>query len=213
MNPLLLFYILYVSTYFGTSLFCYIKDVNGTEKRQGVRCITELKDTYKRISPLVFLNVLWVSPLFVFTLFNIFDVNYTFILVKLPLEVIFMLIFTDIYFYIAHRIVHIPYFYKRIHKIHHELIAPVGLGAFYCHPLEMILVNLPPVILPALLMNFSFYSLLIFNFISTINTVYNAHGGYKSTKNQHHDIHHEKFNVNYGINIFMDKLFNTYYNE
>jgi fatty acid hydroxylase domain-containing protein 2 len=40
----------------------------------------------------------------------------------------------DAVFFFFHRIMHSKYFYKKIHKIHHEWKAPIGVMAVYAHP-------------------------------------------------------------------------------
>jgi fatty acid hydroxylase domain-containing protein 2 len=40
----------------------------------------------------------------------------------------------DVGFFLFHRLMHTKYFYKRIHKIHHEWKAPIGLISIYAHP-------------------------------------------------------------------------------
>lgn len=40
----------------------------------------------------------------------------------------------DTGFFLLHRLMHTKYFYKRIHKIHHEWKAPIGIIAIYAHP-------------------------------------------------------------------------------
>lgn len=40
----------------------------------------------------------------------------------------------DIGFYMLHRLMHTKYFYKRIHKLHHSWISPIGVMAIFCHP-------------------------------------------------------------------------------
>ena len=208
MLELVLFYFLFVTTYLGSSYYCYILDFYGIEKRQPTN-LEKMEKIYQKILPNVLFNILVVSPIYVYYVFSFFTINKEIHLFLLPFELFYMYIGTDILFYTFHRIAHIPSIYKIVHKKHHELTAPIGLGAFYCNPLEMILVNLPSVLLPALLVNIPFFSIVVYNFFATINTVVKSHGGYRHLCG-FHDIHHEKFNVNYGVGYFMDKLFNTH---
>lgn len=53
----------------------------------------------------------------------------------------------EITFYYSHRLLHQPYFYKRIHKKHHTWIAPVAIAAAYCHPIEHLFSNVIPIVL------------------------------------------------------------------
>lgn len=57
------------------------------------------------------------------------------------------LIIVEIGFYYSHRLLHNPYFYKRIHKKHHTWISPVAISAAYCHPIEHIVSNITPALL------------------------------------------------------------------
>lgn len=50
----------------------------------------------------------------------------------------------DFAFYWIHRAVHTPFFYKHIHKRHHEFKVPIGMSSIYAHPLEYIFGNLVP---------------------------------------------------------------------
>ena len=214
MLNLIIWYFLFLLIYFGFSYIYYIKDFNETNRRQKTEK-DELEKIYKKILPNVFFNIVILSPLYVYYLVSLFDISTEFNLYLLPNDLFYMLMGTELLFYVLHRIAHIPIFYKLIHKKHHELTAPVALGALYCYPSEMILVNLPSTILPGLIIGVPFYSLALYSLLATHNTVVGAHGGYKKNicnKNgcrPFHDIHHEKFNGNYGIGYFMDELFNT----
>jgi sterol desaturase/sphingolipid hydroxylase (fatty acid hydroxylase superfamily) len=57
----------------------------------------------------------------------------------------------DFFFYWSHRLLHIPFLFKHIHKTHHKYHCPIGLASEYAHPLEFYFGNImPPSIGPIL---------------------------------------------------------------
>ena len=57
------------------------------------------------------------------------------------------------------RLLHHPLLYRRIHKQHHEWIAPVAMCSVYCHPVEYILSNLIPVVAGPMITRERFYNI------------------------------------------------------
>jgi methylsterol monooxygenase len=117
----------------------------------------------------------------------------------------------EIVFYYGHRLLHTPYFYKRIHKIHHEWKAPIGLVSLYAHPLEHMIGNLLPVVAGPMLTGMH-VSLLWVWFHFGICTTINTHCGYHLPglfSPRAHDFHHEKFNENFGVMGWLDVLHGT----
>ncbi|HMV43786.1 MAG TPA: sterol desaturase family protein [Leptospiraceae bacterium] len=138
------------------------------------------------------------------------------------LSILFMLILHDAYFYWAHRFMHLKPIYKYIHKVHHESVDTTPYTAFSFHPLEAIVEY---GIIPIFIFSFPthFYSLLIFQILMTgFNVI--GHMGYEiypknwlqipilnwKTTSVHHNLHHSKFNGNYGLYFtWWDKWMNT----
>lgn len=117
----------------------------------------------------------------------------------------------DVGFYILHRIMHMKYFYKRIHKIHHEWKAPIGIIAIYAHPTEHLITNLLPPVLGPALMNSNVCTGLIWFATVAISTV-TDHSGYhlpflKSP--EFHNHHHVAFSECFGSCGIMDFIFGT----
>ena len=135
-------------------------------------------------------------------------------------NIIFILIGSDILFYILHRTMHTPYLYKKFHKIHHTYKEPFALTNHYLDSTELILFFIPPVI-PCIIINTHIYIMWISIILLNWNGIF-IHSGYNFTNKYlkyftpaiiEHDIHHKLFNYNFGATFtFMDKLFGTYKN-
>jgi methylsterol monooxygenase len=66
----------------------------------------------------------------------------------MAVQITIFFIFEDVYHYHMHRFMHWPPFYKKVHKIHHEFAAPLGIAAEYAHPIETMLLGVGTVVGP-----------------------------------------------------------------
>jgi hypothetical protein len=115
----------------------------------------------------------------------------------------------DISFYIAHRLFHTSLLYK-YHKTHHELITPIGIGAFYMSAVEFYFGIMIPIFIPLFILGFKNIHLHIWIIILIGNAIFRSHSNTQNLSEFHND-HHIHFKYNYGIDIFMDYIFNTKY--
>ncbi|KAL4820744.1 hypothetical protein BDW67DRAFT_180305 [Aspergillus spinulosporus] len=133
-----------------------------------------------------------------------------------PWKVFFMdfafgLLAREISFYYVHRALHHPSIYAYIHKMHHKYITPVAFAAEYAHPVEHILANVLPITLPLYLKGAHFLSMMFFGIFELWEAAAD-HSGYDFLKlppAELHDLHHEKFRVNYGTIGLMDWIHGT----
>lgn len=112
----------------------------------------------------------------------------------------------EIGFYYGHRLMHVPWLYKRFHKQHHEWTAPCGWVAIYADPLEHVMSNLLPVMTGPWLCGSHVILYWFWLWLAVFVTI-QVHSGYHFPflpSPEFHDFHHLKFNVNYGVLGFLD---------
>ena len=132
------------------------------------------------------------------------------------------LLIHDAYFYWAHRLMHHPRLYRRMHLTHHLSVNPSPWAAFAFHPLEA---GVEAGIIPILLVVMPMHpiSFLLFVLFMLIFNVY-GHLGYELFPRKtyehsvgkwlntsvYHNLHHEKFTGNYGLYFtFWDRICGT----
>lgn len=122
------------------------------------------------------------------------------------LRVLILLPISETYFYWAHRLAHISYFYI-YHKKHHEYTLPPWWAAYHCSLVEHLCVNLGSVFVPLLLVECSIGQAWIFILIVTINSIW-AHD---SQPRNTHVKHHLNQKCNFGAGLYLwDRIFATY---
>lgn len=132
------------------------------------------------------------------------------------------LIIHDTYFYWMHRLLHHKKIYKHTHLVHHKSINPSPWTSYSFHILEAIAEGLVLLVI-VLILPIHPITVLLFTIAGFIINVY-GHLGYeiapKSFRNSflfeilntsvHHNMHHSRFNGNYGLYFrFWDRLMKT----
>ena len=114
----------------------------------------------------------------------------------------------ECWFYITHRILHYPPLYKSIHKIHHIYKAPTAIACIFAHPIEYCFGNVLGVILGPAISNCHPFECAFWMAFAIVSTC-GSHSGYSFLGGEKHDLHHQYFDYNFGVSLFMDKLCGT----
>lgn len=140
------------------------------------------------------------------------------------LQLLLLVLADDLWFYFAHRLLHVhKELYRRIHKLHHEAFAPVPIEYIYAHPLEWMAGALGPVIVIGAILavagEMSAFVLVGWQAWRTLHEL-DIHSGLRSPLTRalplwagmkHHDLHHAKpTKGNYASSLTLwDRVFGT----
>jgi lathosterol oxidase len=147
-------------------------------------------------------------------------------IVYLLFTILLGLFIYDTNFYFWHRLLHTPYFFKKIHRIHHKSVDISVLTSLSVHPVEAALLNLGTfiyLVFVPLIIPISYYS-VFFVLILTYGHIAYVHSGYELlpksvarwipfkylNTSSHHNAHHKKSNKNFSIlfNVW-DRILHT----
>lgn len=133
---------------------------------------------------------------------------------------LFAKVCNDLLFYWAHRLLHDPSLYKRVHKQHHSYVGTIGFAAEYAHWFEGLVANVLPTILPGVISGF--HPVVMQSWILVrVEESYETHSGYafigtwphrigltNAEGAAFHDFHHSRNSGNFSP-AYMDYFFGT----
>jgi lathosterol oxidase len=123
----------------------------------------------------------------------------------------FLIFFHDTYFYWAHRLMHVPFFYKHVHSVHHLSKDPTPWAAFAFHPFEAFIeIGFLPILLfiiPAPKLSYLILSfwMILFNVMGHLGYEIFPRNFFKIplvrwfNTSTNHNMHHKYVSCNYGL--------------
>ena len=132
----------------------------------------------------------------------------------------------DFYFYLTHRLLHIPWLYRRYHAVHHASLHPSPWASFSFHPVESIIEALP---LPLITLFLPLHPTVLLTYLTvmTLSAIVNHLGfevlprgsashpvGKWFISGTHHSGHHRYYKYNFALfYTFWDHLLGTQHPE
>ncbi|WP_324809480.1 sterol desaturase family protein [Sphingomonas sp. LY29] len=129
----------------------------------------------------------------------------------MPVSVLAYLLLHDTWFYWTHRLMHRPWWFKRMHAVHHDSRPPTAWAAMSFHPWEAITGAL---VIPLLVFVIPIHPAMLGTVLAimTVMGVTNHMGwemfprglvngplGKWLITASHHELHHQKYRCNYGL--------------
>merc|ERR1711872_317922 len=121
-------------------------------------------------------------------------------------------LWADCHFYWTHRLLHTQWFYKSVHKVHHESYNPDPFSGLSMHWFESCVYFSSAPILAMVTPLYTFRTLAIGLIVFPLE----GHWGFGNWDNEgsiNHYIHHSKFNWNYGSSPMWDHIMGTNYKQ
>ena len=126
------------------------------------------------------------------------------------LGTILLYLWADAHFYWTHRLLHTQWFYKKVHKVHHESYNPDPFSGLSMHWFESaVYFSAAPLI--KLIVPLHMFRTLSIGLILFPLEGHWGFGNWEKEASVNHYIHHSKFNWNYGSSPMWDHLMGTNY--
>lgn len=139
-------------------------------------------------------------------------------LLYLPVSFLLYAFIHEFYFYFTHVFMHKPKYYRKVHAVHHFSQRTTPWASFSFHPYECLV---HAAFLPIMVLIIPIHPVVLIAYLTFMTlTAISNHLGVELIKlkfitnyfisGTHHDLHHEKFNGNYGLYFcFIDKWMGT----
>lgn len=137
-------------------------------------------------------------------------------ILQIGLGILILNLWNEIHFFLVHKLMHLPFFMKHVHKIHHQSYIPTIHSVYSFHWFEALLLgSLPLTIAPFINLSplvFALYPIcsILINFTGHCNyRIGNGKGATWKLISSNHNQHHYKAKKNYGFATdILDRLFN-----
>lgn len=199
-----------VTSLLGGSLFWWMFDYptkNVYEPTNWSNMWSELK-----VNTLASEDVEFASQLLTYQVYYNLETWLGYLVIEWIIKLFVVYVVTEIWFYHVHGLFHLSSFLmKRIHAKHHRYTAPLAIFGLYCHPLEMLLLNVPVTLIGPKLVNIEWSVYIFYVVFASFNSLMSHDGtDWAIYNSEYHDLHHKHAGLkNLGLTRHLDWLYGT----
>jgi len=211
---LLLYFFFAITTYFITRFIQTRYKLSGQENYDIAQIKKEIK--YSLVSILVFaLQAIFIQIGYTQ---GWIQINWELNLLTLIPQIAVLFFWNELHFYLCHRLLHVGWWFRKVHKVHHTSFHPSPFSVYSFHWIEAFLLG-TVIFLPLLLYPFQYLALLSLPVMSIfLNTL--GHWDYDLFPSlepssllkfsYRHAMHHRKVHGNFGFLLpVFDRIFKT----
>lgn len=131
------------------------------------------------------------------------------LVVRAALVIAILSLCADSWFFVSHRIFHIPFLYEKIHKLHHVFKQSVAANSIACYPIEHVISNNLTAEIGGLVLSLPMNFNTLWITFETVVTLL-THSGYRIPMvTKWHDAHHRLTMVEFGTALVCDRAAGT----
>jgi sterol desaturase/sphingolipid hydroxylase (fatty acid hydroxylase superfamily) len=164
----------------------------------------------------VMMNIIWGAAahclLLMFTSLPVSDVHGRDYSIQAFLRKVFLgYVFADVMYYSIHRVLHLKFFYRRIHRLHHETQQTGPLTALDVHPIEYVFAQMSTELMSAWMVGATLPELCFLSSVAKVFAMYShsRSDGKAWISVMEHEAHHRDGRHNFGVTGMMDWAFGT----
>ncbi len=213
-------YLIHGAVFWGLSLFFSRVERTGMPTwiaRYRIQSEVKGRPPAAKVARVLAINQLFWTPLTLLLIWWLLELrgwDNAHVLPSLPKFVAMMAgltVLSAVWFYVSHRLLHRPWWMRKVHRLHHEFRTTSARAAEYAHWFEFIVGNFGTLAFGVVVLAPSLFTIYVYTLLATYTFVVH-HSGFAipwASWSVHHDWHHYRYREAFGTFGLLDRLLGT----